>query len=735
MRFAKPVENKNFANKPKKLYNVRMKKIIVFALAIALIFLFCACDAAGIGNGAQTVGYAFAQAIADRDYGKAYDYLYKNSPDIGGKDEFIQRFTSIMKALQVTDIKLADRSVTPSDQLSNLKYTLELKSTLMGDLSYEYRAEIIQSLDGYAVIYTPSLVLPFLEAGDTVRVQTLYGQRGEIFDKNKEVLAKNDYAQSVYLEIKKVEDINAAAQTINSVLGVDASKIVDQYNNADKNKLDVAVVKAYPRYTLTDEQIKTLTAVPGVGVDDSSLTPIRYYPMADNTAHVVGYMGSPSDEELKSMESKGITSDSKIGKTGLEAAYEDALRPSNGFRIYVQDSLGNLKKTLYEKSKQDGEDIVTTLDSKIQNKAYTLLAANVRQGENGAVVVLDYKTGNVDALVSYPSFDPNNFSFPMDQKLWTYLNSDAAGKPLVNRAIGAAYPPGSSFKPFAITPALELGKLTPETVVNLNIVDNSWTPDLPNWHYPSIKRAHPTIGEYNMMNAMKSSDNIFYAWAALQVGIDPFMEHMHKIGMGEAPTFELPIKTSNLLNKNTEMNIKYLADMGYGMGELLVSPLQLASMYTALMNNGDILNPTVVGSIYKTEEGAYNKVWQNEKTVFKSGIMNSSTIDILDRALHMVVDSGTAYESRLEDVNMMGKTGTAQIQQADGSMREINWLVLIGLDEGNQKLVLVMLDTQKDQGDARYYIAKELMKPEGYDLTHPEESEPESTNTSNPAQN
>lgn len=717
-----------------------MKKCIaVIIVLIILTTLLCSCSSASVGNGAQTVGFDFAQAIANRDWETAYGYLYKNSQDLGSKDDFVQRFTSIMSALKVTDITLGDHSVTPKGQLSDLKYTLNLKSSLMGNVSYSYEADIMPDLEGFTVVYTPSLILPFLEAGDTVRVQTEYGQRGEIFDKDRELLAKDDYAQSVYLETKKITDINAAAQTIKTVLGVDSSKVVDQYNNAARNKLDTTVVKALPKYTLTDAQIKTLTAVPGVEIDDDSLTGIRYYPMADDFAHVVGYMGSPTDTQLKSMASKGITADSKIGQTGLEAAYEDQLRPSNGFRIYVQDSLGNVKKVIYEKPKQDGEDIVTTLDANIQNKAYTLLAANVQPGQSGAVVVMDYKTGNVEALVSYPSFDPNAFSFPMDQKLWTYLQSDAAGKPLLNRATQATYPPGSSFKPFAITVALETGKLTPDTVPNLNIVNNSWVPDIPGWVYPSIKRAHETLGTFNMMNAMKSSDNIFYAWAALQVGIDPFMDHMHKIGMGEAPKFELPIKNSNLLNKGTQMNIKYLADMGYGMGELLVSPLQLASMYTALLNNGDMLNPTVVGSIYKSDGDNYSKVYQNQKTVFKSAVMKPSTINILDTALHMVVDNGTAASAKVEGINMMGKTGTGPVVQADGTTREMNWLTLIGLDPGNEKLVVVLLDTLQNQGDARYYIGKELIKPDGYvDSTHTglpgsPSASPSAQNTSKPS--
>jgi len=150
------------------------------------------------------------------------------------------------------------------------------------------------------------------------------------------------------------------------------------------------------------------------------------------------------------------------------------------------------------------------------------------------------------------------------------------------------------------------------------------------------------------------------------------------------------------------------------MAELLLTPLQLASMYTALMNGGDMLNPTVVKSIYQEKDGEYTEVWHNERTVFKEDTMRQDTIDTLMQALHLVVDSGTAYPASLAGVNMVGKTGTGQVIQGDGSIREMNWIVLLGLDEGNEKLVLVMLDTPKDEGDAKFTIARELMKPEGY---------------------
>jgi len=690
-----------------------MKKIFSLLLVAALAAAFFSCDALPVG-GAATTGYGFAQAIASGDYAAAYSYLYENSQDLGTEEEFAQRYTNIFDAMQVEKIELSDRKIEENGEQFILTYTLKIKSALMGDLSYDYKADVIPCEKGFGVIYSPSLILPFLEPGDTVRLSTEYGQRGEIFDSNKELLAKNDYAQSVYLEIQKVEDIGAAAQAIAGVLGTDAAEMVEKYDNAVESGFDIAVVAALPKFTLAQEQKDALAAVPGVGVDEDSLTPIRYYPMEDNCAHVVGYMGSPSEEEVAAMADGGITENSKIGKTGLEAAFEEQLRPKNGFKLYVQDALGKEKKILYEEPKQDGEDLVLTLDAEVQNKAYTLLATNVREGESGAVVVMDYKTGDVSAMVSYPSFDPNSFSFPMDAALWEYLNSKEAQTPLFSRVTQGAYPPGSSFKPFSIVPALENGNITPETAPELDIVNNEWTPDLSDWYYPSIKRLAPTLGEFNMMNAMKSSDNIFYAWAAMQVGIEPFMSYMQKIGMGEAPAFELPLAKSNLLNEGTEMNIKILADMGYGMAELLLTPLQLASMYTALMNGGDMLNPTVVKSIYQEKDGEYTEVWHNERTVFKEDTMRQDTIDTLMQALHLVVDSGTAYPASLAGVNMVGKTGTGQVIQGDGSIREMNWIVLLGLDEGNEKLVLVMLDTPKDEGDAKFTIARELMKPEGY---------------------
>jgi len=691
-----------------------IKKMISLIIVAAMAALTLSCDTPLLGGGATTVGYGFAQAVASGDYAAAYGYLYENSEGMGSEEDFAQRYTNIFDAMKVTGVELGDRNVAENGDSFTLTYTLTIESSLMGSLSYDYEADIIPCQQGYAVVYTPALILPFLEEGDTVRVATEYGQRGEIFDTNKELLAENDYAQSVYLEIAKVTDIGTASQTVAGILGMDAADVVEKYDNAVENGFDLEVVEALPKYTLTQEQKDALLAVPGVGIDESSLTPIRYYPMEDNCAHVVGYVGSPSEDEIAEMADEGINENSKIGKTGLEAVYEDQLRPTDGFKLYVRDSLGNEKKVLYEEPAQDGEDIVLTLDSKVQNKAYTLLATNVTEDQSGAVIVMDYKTGDVEAMVSYPSFDPNNFSFPMDSALWEYLNSEEAQTPLYSRATQGAYPPGSSFKPFAIVPALENGKITPETVPDLNIVNNEWMPDLDNWFYPSIKRVSETLGEFNMMNAMKSSDNIFYAWAAMQVGIEPFMEYMHRIGMGEVPSFELPITTSNLLNDGTEMNIKILADMGYGMGELLVTPIQLASMYTALMNDGDMLNPTIVKGIYQQQGDDYTEVWHNERTVFKEDTMQSSTIDTLMQALHLVVDSGTAYPARLTGVNMVGKTGTGQVIQSDGSIREMNWIVLLGLDEGNEKMVLVMLDTPKDEGDAKFTIAREMMKPEGY---------------------
>ena len=671
------------------------------------------------GNGAATVGYGFVDAIVSGDYEKAYDYCYSGSEDLNTKEEFADRYKNIFEAMEVTSVTLTNQEIVENEDYYTINYTLAFESSLLGSFSYDYSADIMPGRSGYDIIYTPSLILPQMESGDTVRLKTLKGERGEIFDRNKNLLAENGYAQTVYFETAEITDINATLSAVGSIVEIDSEKALEKYNNAVEKGYDTEVIATFPRNTLSQEQIDSLTAIQGIKFDDSSMTKIRYYPYEDAFAHMVGYVGSPSDEELEADDT--IDENYKIGKSGIESVYEQQLRGSDGKGLYIFGSNGKIKETLYEDKNTNGQDIVLTLDANEQMKAYTALTTTLQEGQSGAVVVLDAKTAETLAAVSTPSFDPNLFGFPMDSNVWNYLNSEDSGTPLFNRVTQATFPPGSTFKPFSIVPAYESGKIGKYDVPSLNIEKNSWRPDssipnVDNWVYPNINRSEETLGEFNMMNAMKSSDNIFYAYTALLAGIDDFMAYMNEIGIGEAPEYELPIKASTLLNEGTEMNIKILADMGYGMGELEISPLQLATMYTAFTNDGDILNPYIVEGIYDTTDGGYNAVYKGERKVWKSSVMKADTLDTLREALDLVVSNGTAYKADVPGLSIMGKTGTATLAASGENSREVNWLILIGKDEGNEKIVLVMVDTKANEGkDIKLSIGKEMITPDWYD--------------------
>ena len=214
-----------------------------------------------------------------------------------------------------------------------------------------------------------------LEEGDRVRSTTQEGARGEIFSADGAVLAKNDYADSVYIDLEKGPDIEEVKAFLTANFSVDAETIQKKYDNAVEKGYPLEVLLSYPKGTITDEQKEAVAGINGLGFDDSRFSPVRYYPLKDDAAHIIGYLGSPSDEQLAANED--LTEYSTVGKSGLEMQYEEVLRGSDGRIIYIEDEKGSLKQVLFEDEKTDGQNIELSIDSKTQERAYTLMASNL----------------------------------------------------------------------------------------------------------------------------------------------------------------------------------------------------------------------------------------------------------------------------------------------------------------------------------------------------------------------
>ncbi len=284
-----------------------------------------------------------------------------------------------------------------------------------------------------------------------------------------------------------------------------------------------------------------------------------------------------------------------------------------------------------------------------------------------------------------------------------------------------SYPPGSIAKAFVAAAALDQNVVN-ESYVFTGLINNDyWTPTgYGNWIWPAIKRTRVNnrTEPNNMTNAMLHSDNIYFADIALKIGEERFISYMEKLGMGEKFPFELGGGKSQVLGRNSKMNFKMLADSGYGQGEMLISPLQLATMFCAFRNDGSIPKPYITDSFCTNVGVDYESVESTVPSDWITNAIDKSTVDKIIPMLEGVMDptkNGTGRPLRVKDYVIAGKTGTAELDTSKS--RAISWFV--GFREGvedidEERLVLIMLDVPytSQYTSLKFNIARELLENE-----------------------
>ena len=336
----------------------------------------------------------------------------------------------------------------------------------------------------------------------------------------------------------------------------------------------------------------------------------------------------------------------------------------------------------------------------------------------GAVVVMNPKTGAIEAMSSWPGYDLNAFAKGISSADYAELLSKA-NKPLYNRLTQGLYPPGSVLKAFTAVAALQSGTLDENYVFTGEIVDDYWLPtDYGTWLGSKIKRTQVKYGRLsplNMRSAIVHSDNIYFANAALLMGWDNYTSYMKSIGFGDTMPFDLNVAQSQLYNDDTELTLMLLADSGYGQGEILTTPLQMATMFCAFANGGNIMQPYIVDGLYETEGIKYNNVSRASPKVWKSGVIEQHSLDIIVPYLKDVVDhnlNGTGRSLKVTSVTVAAKTGTAEI--GNDKSRQISWFAGFRCDteDKDARLVLVMLEvpTTDEYASLKFDIAREMLK-------------------------
>ena len=626
----------------------------------------------------------YVTCLNEQKYDEMYDMLTEEAKGRIEKEAFVTRNKNIYEGMDMADMKVEIQNIEKFKDYAKISYKSTME-TGAGNIEISNSVKLMKDKkQGYLVDWNHNLIFPQLGATDKVRIKTISAARGEIYDRNDNLLAGGGTALSVGIVPEKLGDSkDESISQIAELLGVTAESI-NKSLSAGWVKSDsfVPIKKIAKDETELKEK---LLQIGGVKITTSK---DRTYPLGEAAAHLTGYVQNITAEELKENQGKGYTSNSVIGKAGLEKQYEERLKGKDGLEIYIEDETGKKKAEIAKIEVQNGEKIKLTIDSELQTKLYNELKDN-----KGLFVVMHPKTGELLALVSTPSYNPNKFITGLSTDEWNEIKENA-DNPMMARYL-QTWCPGSTFKP--VTGAIGLTSGTLSTEDTFEYSGLSWKKDN-SWGDYNITTLTAYNGLKNLRNALIHSDNIYFAQATLKIGKDSFTKGLKNIKFGEAIDFGLVANKSQYSNSDEIKSETQLADSGYGQGQILVNPVHMASIYSAFANDGNMIKPYLE---YKENKNVEYLV----KGAFTKEAANTIKEDLIQ-----VVENpeGTANDMKVSGRTIAGKTGTAELKGAKGEEAEtIGWFDCFTTDDNqNQLLVVGMVEDGRDLGGSHYLIKK-----------------------------
>lgn len=617
--------------------------------------------------------------IPKQEYEEMYEMLDVAASGNITPEEFQKRNSAIYEGIEIKNMMVEIVSYEEEQEVVHYKTSFD---TIAGNISFENEASFLESEDGYKLIWEDALIFPELGSGDKVKVSTVQAERGEILDRNDKILAGKGVASSVGIVPGKLQEEETSIQRIAELLEIDTETIKRKLSAKWVKEDSFVPIKTLPKVEKIEllslepdenilkekEKQDRLLEISGVMISDVE---VRKYPFGKAASHLVGYVQSVTAEDLEKHAGEGYTSNSLIGKSGMESLFEKELKGHNGYKISIVNEEGGIKKELAETFVEHGKDIKLTIDVTVQNMLYEQF-----KDDKGCSVAINQYTGEVLALVSTPAYDNNDFIMGMSSEKWTALNEDVK-KPLYNR-FRQIWCPGSTFKPITAAIGLQSGAIDPmEDYGNVGMSwqkDNSWG----SYHVTTLHTYEPVILE----NALVYSDNIYFAKAALKIGREEMEDKLSGLGFNEILPFEIKMAESQYSNTEKIETEIQLADTGYGQGQVLINPLHMACIYSAFCNKGSIVKPYLV-----YQENAAKTYW----------IEDAFSDSVADRVLEgtkKVVNNpnGTGYSAHREDIILAGKTGTAEIKASkeDTSGTELGWFTVFTADQDCSSPILIV---------------------------------------------
>lgn len=655
-----------------------MKKFILF---LVLIFLLAGCSEDRI---TPTERFdEFAKLWEEGKFADLYSFFSSDAKSEYPKEESIERLEKIYHDLDIHDVeityeKLSEEDVDAAFEKGKATVPFQVKmETMAGPITFVYHAPMQlegeeEETQNWYVQWDPGFIFPDLKDGGKINITTVQPERGEILDRNQMPLALNDIIYEVGVVPEKMSD--SSKGKLSELLGMSEEKI-DSALNASWVQPDYFVPL---KKVISNELVNQLLQVDGVMVNE---TEGRIYPEGEAAAHLVGYLRQVTAEDLEKDEEGKYSPNDMIGARGLEQLFDDVLRGEQGVKITIAKEDGE-EIILAEKPVKHGEDVMVTIDVNIQEKIF-----NAYEGDAGTAAAIDPKTGETLALVSSPAFDPNEIMYGTDANIWKRLEEDEQ-LPLINR-FASTFIPGSIIKPITAAIGLKNGTLDPDE--GRTIEGLTWSKG-DEWGDYKVTRVSTSSGPVDLTDALARSDNIYFAMEALEIGPKAFTDGLTEFGFGEEMPFEYPIAASSIANEGSIKDEILLSDSSFGQGELQVSALHAAMMYTAFLNDGNMLKPTILTS---EETG---QVW-------KENLMTKDQAKLIQEGLRAVVTDGTARGAKNADFPISAKTGTAELKQKeDEAGAENSWMVAYPTED--QDIMLAMMIENTHEKEAGYIVTK-----------------------------
>lgn len=671
-------QNRRSQNQPPKK---RKTLLIVLPLLLLLVaggfFGYRYYDKQQRQNQAEKVVHSFIENLSKNKFDKLPSLILSDSAERNGytNDQVAEKYQTIFSGIDAANIK--GSKITLSDDVKNADYqfTYQLSlTTSLGEIKdLNYSGTIKFEKEQPKIDWAPNLIFPDMAGQDKVSISVDEAVRGEIVDRNKSPLAANGTLYQLGVIPGQLGDGEDKESRIKAI-----AKQFDLTEKAIQQALDQSWVQ--DDYFVPLKIVEPTADLPtGASIQE---TAGRTYPLGEAAAQLIGYVGDITAEDVEKDDT--LASNGKIGRSGLEAAFDKELRGKNGGKIAITDEKGTERKALIETKKTDGKTIQLTIDAKAQKIAFDSL-----KDQAGSTVVTEPTTGDLLVLASSPSFDPNKMTNGISQEDYDAYHNNK-DLPFISR-FATGYAPGSTFKTITAAIGLDNGTINPETVLSINGL--KWQKDS-SWGDYFVTRVSD-VASVNLRNALVYSDNIYMAQQTLAMGEDKFRAGLEKFIFGEELDLPIAMNPAQISNDKSFNSEILLADTGYGQGELLINPIQQAAMYSVFANQGSLVYPRLV---------------MGAETKTKKELISPETISLINEDLKAVVtdENGTAHSLAALGLPLAAKTGTAEIKEKQDEKGQENSF-LFAFDAQNQKYLMVSMLEDRQENSSATALAPELL--------------------------